>query len=142
MLTAGDKSMCATCHEARDPGYNTAEDMGVAITGLQERLKRAEELIDRAEKAGMPVSRARFAVAESRDTLVNARVLVHTFSATAVKSETDRGMTIAEKSYRMGQDALADLQFRRKGLGASLLIILVALVAVYLKIQQIERAEK
>ena len=90
----------------------------------------------------MPVSRAKFAVSESHDTLVNARVLVHTFSATEVKRETDRGMTIAEQGYRMGQDALADLQFRRKGLGASLLVILVALVAVYLKIQQIEQADK
>jgi len=142
MLAEKEGSVCAACHDGEDKGSQTRAEMASALTGLRDRLQRAESLIDRAEKAGMQVSRASFAVAESHDSLVNARVLVHTFSAAAVKAETDRGMTIADKSYRMGQDALDELQFRRKGLGASLVVILVALVAVYLKIQQIERHEQ
>lgn len=142
MLAAKEDSVCAACHGAGDNGFQAAAQMGSALAGLRDRLQRAEGLIDRAERAGMQVSRARFAVAESRDTLINARVLVHTFSAAEVTTETNRGMAIADKSYRMGQEALDELQFRRKGLGASLVVILVALVAVYLKIQQIERHEK
>ncbi len=142
MLASKEESVCAACHEDGDKGSQTRESMASSLTGLRDRLERAESLIDRAEKAGMQVSRASFAVAESRDALVNARVLVHTFSDATVKAETDRGMTIADKSHRMGQQALDELQFRRKGLGASLVVILVALVAVYLKIQQIERHEK
>ncbi len=142
LLAVRENSVCTTCHEAKDAGFDAAEKMNMAIGDLRERLEGATQLIDRAEKAGMPVSRARFAVGEGHDALINARVLVHTFSAAEVKNETDRGMTIAKQSHRMGQGALADLQFRRKGLGASLLVILVALVAVYLKIQQIEQADK
>jgi hypothetical protein len=46
---------------------------------------------------------------------------------------------IAEKARRSGEDALKELQFRRKGLAVSLLVIALAVVSIYLKIRQIEK---
>jgi predicted CXXCH cytochrome family protein len=142
MLGAVDSSVCAQCHEAGDKGFEAGLEMSAAITGLENRLRQARSLIDRAGKAGMEVSRATFTMAEGHDALINARVLVHTFSPVELKAETGRGMVIADQSYRMGEDALEDLQFRRKGLALSLVVIVLAVVALYLKIQHIERPEK
>ena len=49
------------------------------------------------------------------------------------------GIAVAEKAYRSGQQAMDELQFRRKGLAVSLIIIAIAVVSIYLKIRQIER---
>jgi hypothetical protein len=42
------------------------------------------------------------------------------------------------KSYRAGEDAMAELGFRRKGLAVSLFFIVFLAVLVYLKIREIE----
>ncbi|MFB3902976.1 MAG: cytochrome c3 family protein [Acidobacteriota bacterium] len=142
MLGSKEPAICASCHSEGDRGAIAADAMSRSIATLANQLSEAEKLVSRAERAGMEVSRARFGLSEGHDALVSARVVVHRFSPAHVKSETDRGMSIARKTYQMGQQALEELQFRRKGLAASLLVIGLALVALYFKIRQIERAKK
>jgi len=139
MLGSKEPATCAGCHSEGDPGSTAADSMSRSLAGLAGQLREAEKLVARAERAGMEVSRARFGLSEGHDALVSARVVVHRFSADQVKTETDRGMAIARKTRQQGEQALDELEFRRKGLAASLLVIALALVAVYVKIQQIER---
>ena len=47
-------------------------------------------------------------------------------------------MEIADKAYREGLQALDEASFRRKGLALSLVIIIVAIFAIYLKVREIE----
>jgi hypothetical protein len=86
----------------------------------------------------MEVSRPRFELASARDGLINARVVVHSAAPEALGKVVAPSVTIAEKAQRAGEDAMHELQFRRKGLAVSLLIIALAVVSVYLKIRQIE----
>lgn len=139
MLGAKEPATCAGCHSEGDPGSAAADTMSRSIAALARQLDEAGKLLSQAERAGMEVSRARFALSEGHDALVGSRVLIHRFSVDPVRTETDRGMTIARKALKQGQDALDELQFRRKGLAASLIVIGLALVAVFLKIRQIER---
>jgi len=139
MLGSKEPATCANCHGEGDPGAKAADTMNQSITALAAQLNVAEDLLSRAERAGMEVSRARFGLSEGHDALVSARVVVHRFSAGGVKTETDRGMAIAGKTRQLGIQALDELQFRRKGLAASLVVIALALVAVFFKIRQIER---
>ncbi|RPJ86945.1 MAG: hypothetical protein EHM18_03620 [Acidobacteria bacterium] len=139
MLGAKEPATCAGCHSEGDPGATAADAMSRSIAALASQLGEAEKLLSRAEQAGMEVSRARFGLSEGHDALIGARVVVHRFSAGQVKTETDRGMAIARKTRQLGEQALNELQFRRKGLAASLLVIGLALVAVFFKIRQIER---
>ncbi|RPI24044.1 MAG: hypothetical protein EHM61_18200 [Acidobacteria bacterium] len=142
MVGTSKPATCVDCHAEGDPGFTGAAEMNRSIAALARRLGEAEKLLARAERAGMEVSRARFGLTEGHDALVGTRVLVHGFSPGLVKAETQRGMSIANQTWKQGEQALEELQFRRKGLAASLLVIGFALVAVYLKIQQIERAQK
>ncbi|RPJ61266.1 MAG: hypothetical protein EHM23_07535 [Acidobacteria bacterium] len=139
MLSVEESGTCADCHSEGDKGYAAAQAMHRSITDLSGRLNEVEQLVTRAERAGMEVSRARIGLSEGHDALIGARVVVHRFSASHVKTETDRGMASARKTRQLGEQALNELQFRRKGLAASLLVIGLALVAVFFKIRQIER---
>jgi hypothetical protein len=51
---------------------------------------------------------------------------------------TKPGVDVAARVQRSAEQALEDLQFRRKGLAVSLVVILIAIVSIYLKLGQIE----
>jgi hypothetical protein len=89
-------------------------------------------------RAGMEVSRPQFEMKDAQDKLINARVVIHSFSPGEMGTVINPGIAVAKKAHQAGQDALAELNFRRKGLAASLIFISLAVVAVYLKVRQIE----
>ncbi|MCI0391442.1 MAG: hypothetical protein MOB07_22095, partial [Acidobacteria bacterium] len=84
------------------------------------------------------VSRPKFELSEAKDSLTNARVLIHSFSIGEVGKIVNLGLEVARKSYRAGENAMAELGFRRKGLVVSLFFILFLAALVYFKIREIE----
>jgi hypothetical protein len=70
--------------------------------------------------------------------LVKARVAVHNFRADAVALPVKEGLTIAAEAHRAGQEALAERDFRRVGLGVSLACILLTLAGLWLAIRWLE----
>jgi predicted CXXCH cytochrome family protein len=138
MLGVGDKAACISCHSEGDPGYDGAARMRKRIDELQAKIGSAIEILDRAERAGMEVSQARFNMSEARDALTNARVVIHAFAPDEVDKTVTPGLETAANSYQAGQSALDELVFRRKGLGVSLFFILFLAFLVYLKIKRIE----
>jgi predicted CXXCH cytochrome family protein len=139
MLGTGQESTCVSCHTEGDAGYLAAEKMRAGIDELAEHISQARQLLDRATNAGMEVSRPLFDLRDAEDKLINARVVVHSFSTGELEASVNPGLEIASRAHQEGRDALSDLQFRRKGLAASLIVIFLAVVAIYLKIRQIER---
>ena len=81
---------------------------------------------------------AKLELTGAHEALIKARVNVHTFRDKEVKAVADPGLAVAERANQAGVAALAELNFRRKGLGISLITILVAIAGLYLKIRQIE----
>jgi hypothetical protein len=65
-------------------------------------------------------------------------VLIHTSSPAEVNKVISPAVTVAGKTYQAGLDALAELNYRRKGLVVSLFFILFLAVLVYLKLREIE----
>lgn len=137
MLGTGKGSVCVSCHSA-DKGFEAAKAMQASIGGLRENIEKAEQLLDRAERAGMEVSRPKFELQEASDSLTQARVLVHTAVPGEVVKAAEPGEKVAMQSFKAGQDAFAELSFRRQGLAVSLVFIGFLAVLVYLKIRQIE----
>lgn len=109
------------------------------IEELNHHIHQTEGLLTQASIAGMEVSRPIFELKEARDKLINARVIVHNFSPNAIETAINQGLEITGKAHQAGQEALNEMQFRRKGLATSLLVILLAIAAIYLKIRQLER---
>jgi hypothetical protein len=134
----GTNSLCVTCHAPGDPGYRSARAIAQDISRLNLAITRADALLDDAERKGMEVSSARLDLTNAHEALVKTRVNVHTFRDSEVQKVADPGLAIAQGANRAGVAALAELNFRRKGLGVSLIAILVAIGGLYLKIRQIE----
>ncbi len=137
MLGVGAESVCTSCHN-NDKGYDGAVQMSGKIENLQTSIHRATEILDRAERAGMEVSRPKFELREAFDALTQGRVLTHSAAPSEVEKAIEPGIASAAKSYKAGEDAFSELTFRRQGLAVSLVFILFLAFLVYLKIRQIE----
>ena len=133
------QSICVKCHDSGEAGFLAAEAMHRQLRELDGKITDADLILGRAARAGMEVSRPRFELVSARDGLINARVVVHSAAPEELSKVVAPSVTIAEKAQRAGEDALKEMQFRRKGLGVSLLIIAIAIVSIYLKIRQIEK---
>ena len=138
LLGTGQKAICGTCHTQGDAGYQAAGVMHGGIEELARHIDESQEVLDRAARAGMEVSRPLFELKDARDKLINSRVVVHSFSTGQVGGAVKPGLEVAEKTHKAGQQALAELQLRRKGLAASLIVISLSVLGIYLKIRQIE----
>jgi len=139
MLGASDKAICVTCHTPQDPGGKTAVAMRQSIDNLRTSYENANVVLTTAEHAGMEVSQPLFELNGAKTALVKARASVHGFNLDGVKAEVKPGLEISEKARARGVRALDEVQFRRKGLAVSALIILAFVVGLVLKIRQMEK---
>jgi hypothetical protein len=142
MLGSGDKSACVTCHPAGSSGATLAASMLGAIERLQKSYESSQALLRNAEHAGMEVSQPLFELTEAKTALIKARAVIHGFDQALLDKEIDAGLKISEKAHGRGVKALDELQFRRKGLAVSALIIFALVVGLILKIRQMERRRK
>jgi hypothetical protein len=138
MVGLDDKAVCTACHAAEDKGGKTAVEIRGLLDSLTAQSDQAQAILLRAERAGMEVSQAEFDLNGARDALVKARAAVHAFSVDPVRKEVETGLAVSAKASTRGERALDELQFRRRGLAVSLVIIVALLVGLVLKIRQIE----
>jgi hypothetical protein len=89
----------------------------------------------------MEVSEAKLEQAQARDAITKARVTIHSFSLPRVEDDVKAGLKLAEKTKQAGLLALAERDFRRKGLGVSLLTIVIVVIALRLCIRKIESGD-
>ncbi len=139
MLGLGEGAVCATCHSPEDEGGKVAVALREHIDGLHGEYEKAHSLLGKAERAGIEVSQAQFDLKGAKDALVKAQAAVHAFTVEAVVEEADPGLAIAAKGYERGMEALEELQFRRKGLAVSVVIIVALIGGLVVKIRQLDR---
>src|SRR5687767_7026832 len=84
LLGTGDKSVCVSCHKQGDKGFVVAGEMRGRIDGLLVQIDKSQSILDRAERAGMEVSRPKFELRDAIDGVTHARVLIHTSSTLEV----------------------------------------------------------
>lgn len=131
-------TLCIHCHTSGDKGFVAAGQMRSRIDELIASLGRSTEILYRAERAGMEVSKPKFELKGAIDALTHARVLIHSSSPTEVDKVIGPGLEVSAKGYEAGTAALAERKFRRQGLAVSLVFILFLAGLVYLKLRQIE----
>jgi predicted CXXCH cytochrome family protein len=139
MLGVGEGAVCAGCHSGEDQGGKTATQMRGMIDSLRNEYDKAHGVLLEAEHAGMEVSQAQFELNGAKTALVKARAAIHAFSAERVQEETAPGLEVAAKAHEKGIKTLDELQFRRKGLAVSVVIILALVGGLVFKIRDMER---
>lgn len=112
--------------------------MRAGIDSLLSEIEAATTVLHDAEQAGMEVSAAQADLTDANSALIMGRAAVHSFSPDAVAEALEPGYEIATASLETGESALQDLRVRRLGLIASVAIILMFILALVLKIRQIE----
>jgi hypothetical protein len=138
MLT-GDTAVCGQCHSPDSGGGKAATEMAAMIRNLRDSLKRADEILARAQSEGMEVSDAIARETEAHETLVKARSEIHDFDVSAMAAPVEAGLAAAAANYRAGEDALHERNVRREGLAVSLLGIGITVAGLVMAIRQIGR---
>lgn len=141
LLGTGKESVCTNCHTQGDAGYQAAGQFQEQIAKLDGAVKASDEILNRAESDGMEVSEAKLEQDQARDALTKARVTIHEFSGAPLQRGVEAGLKITDKTYKEGQTALAERDYRRKGLGVSLFFILIVVAGLWLYIHYIERGQ-
>jgi hypothetical protein len=136
MLGTEPKSTCVECHDDSSKGFAAAREMKAGIVQLSGNLDAAKDLLQKAERAGMEVSKPVYDLTEGRDKLTLARVDIHTFDVNAVGKTLEEGEKIAASALESGRKALADLAYRRKGFAISAAILLLMIGLLLIKIRQ------
>lgn len=136
---------CSTCHAA-EPLLGASEGLPFAAEYLELMrtaafdTARAERLVLRARRGGVHVREAQDEVSRAIDAQISTQALLHGYSLAEdgeLRRQFDAAIGHAAEAARLGEEALEELQSRRRGLGASLVLVLVALVALAIKIRQL-----
>ena len=130
-------SVCADCHDESGDSGMTIRRVREELDGLSAALSNAEELLTRAERAGMLVDDGRAAFQEAREHRVQSRVLVHAFALAPFSKVTSEGVASARRAQQAGEAAMRDLQTRQRGLAVATLLILAFLGTLWLKIRRL-----
>jgi predicted CXXCH cytochrome family protein len=117
-------SPCSTCHDDTMKGAKEIAMVQDSLKRLNAGTERAVQVLDRAERAGMLVDDGREALRDAREQQIQARVMVHAFSAKPFSTVAEAGIKQAARAEQTGYSALDELQFRRKGLAVATVLIL------------------
>jgi hypothetical protein len=138
-LGSGPQAVCMNCHTPGDVCDQARAAMLRDLARLDDANNAADKLLNLAESSGMEVSQARLDEDQARDALTKARVTIHSFKPELVEQDIQEGLNIAAKNLQAGQAALAERDYRRKGLGFALVFIILTVVGLFLYIRKIER---
>jgi formate-dependent nitrite reductase cytochrome c552 subunit len=139
MIGNGPQSVCTNCHTGEDAGMKQAVAMQSDLHGLRDAIEKSDELLERAERSGMEVSQAKLSQTQAKAALTKARVSIHGFNAAGIKADVATGMKLAEENLHAGEQAMAERDYRRKGLGVAVVLILLTIAGLWLFIREIER---
>jgi hypothetical protein len=138
-LGTGPQAVCMQCHKPGDACDRARAEMLTDLTRLDDAIKNADNVLGVAESSGMEVSQARLDEDQARDALTKARVTIHAFRKELVDQDIQEGLKITAKNLQAGKDALAERDYRRRGLGWALVFILLSVIGLFLYIRQIEQ---
>jgi tryptophan 2,3-dioxygenase len=138
-LGSGPQAVCMQCHKPGDSCDRARAEMLADLTRLSDAIKNADNVLTVAEASGMEVSQARLDEDQARDALTKARVTIHAFKKQLVDQDIQEGLKITAKNLQAGKDALAERDYRRRGLGFALIFIFLTLIGLFLYIRQIEQ---
>lgn len=141
MLGAAPEAVCSMCHE-KDPGADAATAMRAGIDSLRSTIDRVEQRVARLQEAGMELSAQELSLREARTKLTLSRTEVHTFDPKLVGTIVEAGLGLTTAVDQAADSASRELQFRRRGLVVSMVVLLLMVGALVLKIREIDARAK
>lgn len=132
-------ALCSQCHSEGDTGYAAALAMRGGIDKLKQAIASSETQVAAAENAGIELGDQALQLREAVNQLTLARTEVHTFNPKAVEDVLKGGFDITARVDQASHAGQSEVAFRRTGLGVSLAAILLVVVALALKVRELDR---
>jgi len=139
-LDTGENATCATCHEQEesDEGFAVSLRMKNVLDSLSYSISSTTRLVEQAEQQGMEASELRFSLRDIRQSLIEARTMVHSFDDDRVREVARTGIELAQQVSASAKGLLSEHRKRRWWLGGATLVLLALILGVYLKLREIE----
>jgi Cytochrome c3 len=132
-----DGTVCGKCHDPSIPGADVIKGDRSDLDKLAAAIDTATARLNEAQQAGMIIDDGEAALREASDQRVQARVLVHTFAFKPVDDAATKGLQAAQKAIADANTALAEVQYRRKGLAVATIFIVGFLITLWIKVRRI-----
>jgi hypothetical protein len=126
-LGTGPQGKCGSCHEKGDRCDVATNEMHKDIVALRDGIAAAHSILDTASEAGMEVSKQKFVLTDAEQALTKARTDVHELQLAAVRKDVEEGLKVAQSAEAAGHRAMAERDYRRRGLLVSLFLILASI---------------
>lgn len=136
---------CTDCHWAdadEAVGATTAQGLLNHMRELTVLTASAERVLLAARRGGVEVRDGLAEIDQAVNDQIQLEALVHGFSkeeGSPFIAKYDEGLAHAQAAINVGYRAVDELAFRRQGLVVTLLIIALVLVALGIKIRQLQR---
>jgi len=142
MLAIGQGALCTDCH--RQFGNNpeceaTADYFHKTITKMDQARGEFIAVSEKLAAKGLDVEPIEAQVTELTDTLKKSRTYVHSFSRKPFEQVVLPGEEAIKKTNQLVESARQEHKFRQAGLAASIAAIGLLMLALYLKLRQMER---
>lgn len=142
MVGISDHSVCMDCHAEGDEGYAAADSIYQHLHALLVARDSAATLRAEVARIGMDDVDIEYMLRDAHQSLIKARTLVHTFDPAKVGEETSKGVDRAEAAIELSQSQIEEHSTRRWGLGLTTVFISILVIALFLKLRDIERGKK
>jgi hypothetical protein len=143
MLATGPGQLCGDCH--REYGKDTPECIKTAdyfhdtITRMDQARTRFIAVSEKFAARGLDVEPINNELTELGDALKKSRTYVHSFSRNTFQQAAAPGEEAAKRTDALVNKASEEYKYRQIGLAVSIALIGLLMLAIYLKLRQLEK---
>jgi predicted CXXCH cytochrome family protein len=143
MLATGPGALCGDCHrqfaKENPECIPTADYFRETITRMDEARGNFIAVSEKLAAKGLDVDPINNQLNELNDTLKKSRTHVHSFSRNTFQQVAQPGEEAVQKTDGLIATARQEYRFRQMGLAASIAVIGLLMIALYLKLRQLEK---
>ena len=146
MLATKPGSLCGDCHRQYakdDPNcIKTADYFHETITKINGEVNNLTTVSEKLAAKGLDIEPISNQLNELTDSLKQSRAHIHSFSRNNFQQVAAPGEEAARKGSELVTKAREEYRFRQAGLAASIAVIGLLMVTLYLKLRQLEKREE
>jgi hypothetical protein len=143
MLATGPGQLCGDCHRqyAKDTPecISTANYFHEMITRMDEARNNFTAVSEKLAAKGLDVEPINNNLTELGDALKKSRTYIHSFSRNTFQQVTAPGEEAAQRTGALVDKAREEYKYRQIGLAVSIGVIGLLMLAIYLKLRQLEK---
>ena len=143
MLATGPGQLCGDCHreyaKANPDCIKTAAYFHDTITQLDQARTRFIAVSEKFAARGLDVEPINNQLTELGDTLKKSRTYVHSFSRNTFQQVAAPGEEAVKRTDALVDKAGEEFKYRQIGLVVSIGLIGLLMIAIYLKLRQLEK---